>query len=251
MISFQNIEDLKSELTGKYVVVRPGLAELKRFEKLTGIIKTVNMNGRALVEFDGPVDIGWYDIDPGSLDIVDAPRPKVKAEKHAEAAKPAATKAAAPAKAAGKSPLEMARAGAAAPAGDAGKKPSPLDLARGAAKPSAPAAAAGGEKKLSPLELARQGAGKGAETPAVKPAASEASASGKKLSPLDLIRQQGGAKPAAETKAASTASPPVVAQAPTETKAADEPAPAAAKAARPADPPGASKLELARQPLQK
>lgn len=250
MISFQKIEDLKSELTGKYVVVRPGLSELKRFEKLTGIIKTVNMNGRALVEFDGPVDIGWYDIDPGYLNIVDAPRPK--AEKHEKTA--AETK---PKPAAGKSPLEMARAGGTAPAAAPStaaapteKKLSPLEMARqGAAKPAAAPAAAEGEKKLSPLELARQGMAKGGDAPA-KPASTPvpaaASTGDKKLSPLDLIRQQGAATPAATT-------PPAVQEAPDvfEEKPAAPVVEAPAQAERPADPPGVSKLELAREPLSK
>lgn len=239
MISFQDIEDLKSELTGKYVVVRPGLPELKRFEKLTGIIKTVNMNGRALVEFDGPVDIGWYDIDPGYLDIVAGPRPK--ATKTEEAPKAAAKPAPA---ASGKSPLEMARGGAAAaPAATGEKKASPLDLARqGAAKPAAAPVAGGGEKKLSPLEMARQGS----STTAAKPAA--APAGEKKLSPLELARQ-GSAKPAATPAAPPEAAPPEAAPAP----AAEVPAatPSAAKAEKPADPPGMSKLELARQALKK
>jgi hypothetical protein len=33
------------------------------------------MNGRALVRFDGPVDIGWYDIALADLNPVAAPRP--------------------------------------------------------------------------------------------------------------------------------------------------------------------------------
>jgi len=34
------------------------------FAALTGSVKTVNMSGRALVEFDGYNNIGWFDIDP-------------------------------------------------------------------------------------------------------------------------------------------------------------------------------------------
>ncbi|MBX3437741.1 MAG: hypothetical protein KF861_09635, partial [Planctomycetaceae bacterium] len=145
-------ETLKRELTDKYVVVTRGVPELRRFEGRTGTVKTVNMSGRALVQFDGPADISWYDIDPSYLNIVDAPLPKSKpAEGHAApAAKPAADKPAA-AKAAGMSPLEMAR----------------QQGAGGAAK-SAPAPTAGGEKKLSPLELARQ---QGASKPGAAPAA--------------------------------------------------------------------------------
>ncbi len=60
-------ERLKSELTDKYVVVADDVPELRRFSGLTGTVKTVNMNGRALVQFNGPEDISWYDIDPNYL----------------------------------------------------------------------------------------------------------------------------------------------------------------------------------------
>ena len=56
---FEHIDKLKSEYTDKYVVVDPSLPELARFRELTGIVRTVNMNGRALVEFDGHQNIGW------------------------------------------------------------------------------------------------------------------------------------------------------------------------------------------------
>src|SRR5277367_5101038 len=115
-MSIEIAEKLKAQLTDKYVVVKHGTAELKRFESLTGVVKTVNMAGRALVQFDGPVDISWYDIDPQYLSVVAAPAKKAAPDKHAgkpaaaasPAAKPAAPAAAA--KAGGASPLEMARA---------------------------------------------------------------------------------------------------------------------------------------------
>ncbi len=140
------------------------MPELRRFESLTGRVKTVNMSGRALVEFDGPVDIGWYDIDPQYLTVVDAPVKKAAPEKHAAPAKAEPAKAAAGAKPApaaagkpaGKSPLEMARSQGAGAA---------------VAKPAAPAAAGGAAapaKKLSPLELARQ-QGAGAKAAAASP----------------------------------------------------------------------------------
>ncbi len=124
-MSIEIAEKLKSQLTDKYVVVKQGVPELRRFATLTGRVKTVNMSGRALVEFNGPVDIGWYDIDPEYLTVVEAPVAKAAPGKHAapakvaEAAKPAAAAAkpaaAAGAKPAGKSPLEMARAKGQAP----------------------------------------------------------------------------------------------------------------------------------------
>lgn len=192
-MSIAQAERLKSELTDKYVVVADGVPELRRFVGLTGTVKTVNMSCRALVQFDGPVDISWYDIDPAYLKVIDAPLAKKSETKHeakAEApAKPAVEKPA------GKSPLDAIRAAgapkaaAAAPAPAAGAKPSPLDMIR------------------------KQVAGGAAPTPAPAPAAGAA-----KVSPLDAIRKQmaaksGGAAPAAEATPAPVA-PPVAAAAP-------------------------------------
>lgn len=217
-MSFETVERLKREYTDKWVTVDTGTPELKRFVGLSGRIKTVNMNGRALVQFDNPVDISWYDIDLSYLKVIDAPLPKKAAEKHAEpAAKPAAAKPAAAA--AGKSPLELARAQGAA--GSGGAKKSPLELAReqGAAK-AAGAAPAAGEKPLSKLEQARlQGAAKAkaaaeaaapapvaaapaepAPAPAAPPAAAPAAQQslvgddGKPLSKIELARRQGAFK---------------------------------------------------------
>ena len=46
---FDQIEKLKQELTDQYVVVNSDIPELKRFDGHVGQVKTVNMNGRALV----------------------------------------------------------------------------------------------------------------------------------------------------------------------------------------------------------
>ncbi|HEY6565835.1 MAG TPA: hypothetical protein VIY86_15230, partial [Pirellulaceae bacterium] len=96
---FEDIEELKRVYTDKYVVVDDTLPELRRFRGQTGLVKTVNMSGRALVMFDAFANIGWYDIDVGSLKFVDKPLPKetVKEEK-----KPVAKPVANPAAAAGK-----------------------------------------------------------------------------------------------------------------------------------------------------
>jgi hypothetical protein len=225
-MSIELAERLKKKFTDKWVVVDASVPELKRFAQWTGKVKTVNMNGRALVEFDGPVDIGWYDIDPAFLTVVDAPRPKEvkKAEKPAKAAPAAAPAAAAPV-AGGKSPLDQIRAqqaakgGAPAPAA-AGGKPSPLDQIRaqqaakaGGAAP-APAAPAAGGAGLSPIEKIRQqqaakAAGGTAPAAAPAPATEPAAAApapekpaavpttgpdGKPLSKIELIRRQGAAK---------------------------------------------------------
>ena len=90
-MSFDQVERLKKQYTDKYVLVAPGVAELRRFEGLTGTVKTVNMSGRALVQFDGPVDIGWYDIDLSYLQVVDKPLPKATPAAHKEDAKSAPT----------------------------------------------------------------------------------------------------------------------------------------------------------------
>ncbi len=72
---FEHAEKLKTEYTDKYVIVDQERPELCRFNGLTGTVRTVNMNGRALVEFDGFENIGWYDIDIDYLKVIDEPLP--------------------------------------------------------------------------------------------------------------------------------------------------------------------------------
>jgi hypothetical protein len=214
---FEQAELLKKQYTDKFVVVKSGVPELKRFQGLTGVVKTVNMSCRALVMFDGPADIGWYDIDPAYLTLVDAPAPKkveAKAEKAAPVEKAAAPAAKAPAGEKKLSPLEMIR--------QQGSKTAGASSAPSAAVPPASAPAPVG-KKLSPLEMIRQqaalkaagGAAPVAESTsapvaetaaapvateaapapaeAPKPAAPEVVA-GKKLSPIEQIRMQAAAR---------------------------------------------------------
>lgn len=177
-MSIERAEKLKELLTDKFVVVDATVPELRRFENWTGKVRTVNMNCRALVEFDGPVDIGWYDIDPDFLKVVEAPVKKAPAAHSAPKAtpadaKPAAKPAAAPA--AGKSPLDAIRAQQSAKAG------------------TATTAAAAGK---SPLDAIRaQQAAKAAGT------GSTEAPSGAKLSPMDMIRKQQAAKAAAAAAA--------------------------------------------------
>ena len=199
-MSIEQAEQLKTELTDKWVVVDKNIPELRRFAGMTGKVKTVNMNCQALVEFHDQEDIGWYDIGTTFLTVVDEPVAKPKAAAAApKAAASGAKKAGGAKKAAGGSPLDAIRKGT-----GGAKKPaaggSPLDAIRkgagGAKKP-----AAGG----SPLDMIRkQGAGKdapaeeqtadaSAEAP-VKEKKAPAADSGKKLSPLDMIRKQGPAK---------------------------------------------------------
>ena len=88
---FEHIEKLKQQYTDKYVEVDHQRPELRRFKGMTGTVKTVNMSGRALVEFDSYNNIGWFDIDVDYLKVVDAPRPKEeKPAAKAAAKKPAA-----------------------------------------------------------------------------------------------------------------------------------------------------------------
>lgn len=72
----EHVEKLKREYTDQYVLVDEQRPELRRFKGMTGTVKTVNMNGRALVEFDGHNNRGWFDIDIDFLKVIDEPLPK-------------------------------------------------------------------------------------------------------------------------------------------------------------------------------
>src|SRR5436190_23578739 len=149
---FEHIDKLKKQYTDKYVVVDDSRPELQRFSGLTGAVKTVNFSGKALVEFDGYNNIGWYDIDPAFLRVVPAPAPKPEESKKDKAAAPKAESPKAPA--AGAKPIGEKKTPAAPAAGKsvadilaAARKPA------GAASPAAPtatAAAPAGPKKVAP-----------------------------------------------------------------------------------------------------
>jgi len=187
---FDLIERLKHEWTDKYVVIDSPAPELARFAATTGVVKTVNMNGRCLVEFDQYNNIGWYDIDPAALKIVPKPAPKPPEEKPAKAAPAAkaaptakAPPAAKPAPAAGaKKPstadiLAAARAkGGAAPAAakPAGARPSTAEIlaaARGKQAPAAAAPVAPAEPEPAPEPEAPEAEAPPAVAPKAKPAA--------------------------------------------------------------------------------
>ena len=87
---FEHIIKLQQEYTDRFVVVNQGIPELSRFEGMTGTVRTVNMSGRALVEFDGNLNIGWYDIDVDFLKVIEEPLPKEdpKAKAKAKSAGP-------------------------------------------------------------------------------------------------------------------------------------------------------------------
>jgi hypothetical protein len=54
------IDELKRKYTDKYVVVDGSRPELARFRDTYGTVRTVNMSGRALVEFANyHLNIGW------------------------------------------------------------------------------------------------------------------------------------------------------------------------------------------------
>ena len=207
-MSIDLAEKLKEKLTDKFVLVDASVPELKRFANWTGKVKTVNMNCRALVEFDGPVDISWYDIDPAYLTVVDAPVKRAAPAAKAAAPKAAATapaaasgaapaaKAAAPA---GKSPLDAIRAQQTAKSGaaPAGAKPSPLDMIRKqqAAKAKPESTAPATEAVAAPVEtVAVVESTPAPAAPVPKPAVPTTGPDGKPLSKLDMIRMQGAAK---------------------------------------------------------
>ncbi len=91
----EEVEKLREQFSDQYVVVDAQQPELARFEGTVGQVKTVNMNGRALVEFDSAGNRGWYDIAPEYLRVVDKPPPKAVEKKPAAVkAKPAGAPAA-------------------------------------------------------------------------------------------------------------------------------------------------------------
>lgn len=212
------IDELKQKYTDKYVVVDGEQPELARFRDTYGTVKTVNMSGRALVEFaDYHLNIGWYDIDPSFLKVVDQPPPKKVKEAPAKA--PAAKKEAAP-KAAAKPAAKPAGAGkqstadilAALRAGGGGKAP---------AKPAGEPASEGGAASTKPAASPKPTGG--------APAKVDRS----KMSVADMLAA------ARAGKAAAPAEPEPVeeaaAEAPTEEAAVEAPAPAAKPASGPID----------------
>lgn len=194
---FDVIERLKSEWTDKYVVVDAAVPELARFGQATGFVRTVNMNGRCLVEFDAFNNIAWYDIDPSYLTIVPKPEPKPASEKSAKAApaKPAAKKAEAEGK----------------PAAKAGK-PSTADIL----------AAARGKKAASKPAAAKPAGGRPSTADILAMARGKAAAPEAKAAPLE---EPVAAEPAAEE--------PVAAEPADEPDVSSEPPSAAAAADRP------------------
>ncbi len=162
-MSPEQIERLKRDYTDKFVKVTGSRPDHARFVGSVGQVKTVNMNGRALVEFaEHHRDIGWYDIDLDFLKVVTKPtatEPETKAAAKRTVSAPAAKQAT------GKklSPLEILRQQGAKRGADAQAAQAPI-----ADKPKVASA-----KGLSPIEQLRQmGGGKGKtanETEATQP----------------------------------------------------------------------------------
>ena len=80
-------EALKREWTDQYVEVNPEYPELKRFAGIVGRVVTVNLNGKAIVDFQ---DGGWYDITASSeyLRMLDAATAKSKYDATTNSAQP-------------------------------------------------------------------------------------------------------------------------------------------------------------------
>lgn len=215
---FDQIEKLKRDYTDQFVVVDASRPELRRFRDRTGQVKTVNMSGRALVQFDDANNIGWFDIDPDFLKVVDAPKKEQPADNKAPTAKKPIDKkptAMAPVKAADKSStadiLAAARGKGAAPLA----KPSTADVLeaartkKGATATAAKPAAAG---KLSTAAILAAVRGKGAtaaaapraatpkaDAPAAKPKAG-------KMNTADILAAARGKAPATAGAARATVS---------------------------------------------
>lgn len=192
---FESIEKLKADWTDKYVITDDARPELKRFSGLTGTVKTVNMSGRCLVEFDGRSNIGWYDIDPHFLRVITEPLKKPEA-KEAKAAP----------KAEAKKPAEAAKPAAAA-AKDGGSVADILAAARGGAKPAAAKPASSTADILAAARGKAAPAAPKAEVvkaEAPKAAAAPAKADAKSMSVADILAAARGKAPAGAPVAAPT-----------------------------------------------
>ncbi|MFO0803341.1 MAG: hypothetical protein U0791_09500 [Gemmataceae bacterium] len=57
--TFDEAEQLKAAWSDKFVRVKPGFEQYKRFEGKVGRVVTVNYGGKAIVDF---ADGAWYDV---------------------------------------------------------------------------------------------------------------------------------------------------------------------------------------------
>lgn len=103
----QRIEKLKQQYTGQWVIVDVERPELAQLLGKPGRVKTVDFNGRALVQFEG-VDRSWHDVELDYLKVIDPPEPPKPRASPAPAEQPKPARAA-PAAGAKLSRLELAR----------------------------------------------------------------------------------------------------------------------------------------------
>ena len=153
---FEHIEKRKQDYTDKYVIVDDSRPELRRFKDKTGLVKTVNMNGHALVEFEMFNNIGWFDIDIDYLKIIDKPLPKPEPKKEAKkpaAKKPAAKKADAKPAAGGggMSVADMLAAARGEKSGGGAPTAAPAKTESAPAKAAAPAKPAAGKMSVEEM----------------------------------------------------------------------------------------------------
>ena len=149
---FEHIENLKRIYTDQLVIVDDNRTELGRFQGLTGTVKTVNMSGRALVEFDGYNNIGWDDIDVDFLKLVDEPVHETETVS---------------------TPVPPAEA--ATPAAEAAVETTTSTVETPAEKP-APAKADAGNMSVADMLAAARASAAGEETPTAEAPATEAPA---------------------------------------------------------------------------
>jgi hypothetical protein len=86
----ERVEKLRLEYADQYVAVEGDLPGLARFKGKVGQVRTINVNGRALVEFEN--DRGRYDLELDYLKVVDKPKPKEPPAKVAKKPTPAPPK---------------------------------------------------------------------------------------------------------------------------------------------------------------
>jgi hypothetical protein len=67
-----DLERLKQQYVGKRVLVDARRPELARLADVPGRVVTINCNGQALVQFEGP-DQAWHDIAPEFLKVEPLP----------------------------------------------------------------------------------------------------------------------------------------------------------------------------------
>ena len=186
---FDHIERLKQKYTDQWVIVDTSCPELKRFAGQNGRVKTVNMSGRALVEFDAYDNIGWYDIDPAFLTIMEEPMPRSEVPKKSAAAQKAST---------------ALRDDAQAPAAKKGSGMSVADILAAARGGGAPAATSAPAVKppRSPLEKATPEKKSAAKTESMSVADILAAARRQAAGSDDSSPAAAGGEPTAKTDAA-------------------------------------------------